>query len=71
MQIPGWTYIKKYKTDRILEDLQVYRIATGQVNSKDYAAVLEKYGWWSRSSVRWYLARMERSDCVDRGRADG
>ena len=25
----------------------------------------------SRSSVRWYLARMERSDCVDRGRADG
>ena len=45
MQIPGWTYIKKYKTDRILENLQVYRIATGQVNSKDYAAVLEKYGW--------------------------
>ena len=45
MQIPGWTYIKKYKTDSIIEDLQVYRIATGQVNSKDYAAVLEKYGW--------------------------
>ena len=44
MQIPGWTYIKKYKTDRILEDLQVYRIATGQVTSQDYAAVLEKYG---------------------------
>ncbi len=23
----------------------MYRIATGQINSKDYAAVLEKNGW--------------------------
>ena len=44
-QIPKWAYNKNSKVDRILDDLQVYRIATGQINSKDYAAVLEKNGW--------------------------
>lgn len=45
LQKPKWAYNKNSKVDRILDDLQVYRIATGQINSKDYAAVLEKYGW--------------------------
>lgn len=34
-----------YKADRLLEDLQIYRIITGQVNSEDYASILEKMGW--------------------------
>ena len=40
-----WEHAKKHKPDRILEDLQVYRIATGQTNSEDYAAILDKLGW--------------------------
>lgn len=28
-----------------MEDLQVYRIVTGQTNAEDYAAILDKYGW--------------------------
>ena len=31
--------------DRVLEDLQVYRIATGQLTPEDYNAVLEELGW--------------------------
>lgn len=34
-----------YKADRLLEDLQIYRIITGQVNSEDYASILDKMGW--------------------------
>ena len=28
-----------------MEDLQVYRIVTGQTNAEDYVAILDKYGW--------------------------
>ena len=41
----AWEDKKDYSIDHLLDDLQIYRIVSGQINSEDYHSMLESMGW--------------------------